>query len=150
MKLDQYPEPQNRINGKLEQLIVKLGFPPLKSVATLPSIAHLFGSTRSRCGIYLLTFQNGAIYIGQAFDVVHRFASHRRTYRDITGFAFIIEKKLKLDETERNLIRRAERLGLTLLNVVHTSEVVGDTDLDLVFPAEKQQEWLSHPELSKT
>ncbi|MBV9081280.1 MAG: hypothetical protein JOZ62_01290 [Acidobacteriaceae bacterium] len=44
------------------------------------------------------------------------------------------------------LIHRAESSGLALRNFVHTSQVVGETDLDLVISPEKQYAWLANPE----
>jgi hypothetical protein len=44
------------------------------------------------------------------------------------------------------LIFKAERLGLTLLNTVHASNVVGETDLDFLISLEEQNNWLAAPE----
>ena len=123
----------------------KLGFAAMASVATLRSIAQLFGSSKPRCGIYLLEFPEHRFYIGQAVEVVRRFAQHRKTYDEIVGFSFIPTQRSELDEVERSLIRRAEDLGLVMLNTVHASNIVGDTDLDLVVSPSEQGQWLSHP-----
>jgi hypothetical protein len=58
---------------------------PMRSYERLPvtglySIAHLLPKSKRRCGIYVLSFRNGDRYVGQALDVVVRFAAHRRTY----------------------------------------------------------------------
>ena len=119
-----------------------LGFPTLVSVSSLISIAHLFGSTKKRCGIYLLVFREGFFYVGQAVDVVRRFSQHRRVHNDIIGFSFLPITKSELDTTERTLIFRAEKNGIKLTNAIHVTNIVGDTDLDLVIPPSKQQEWL--------
>lgn len=37
-------------------------------------------------------------------------------------------------------------MNLTILNTVHATNVIGDTDLDLVLPREQQDSWLSSPE----
>jgi hypothetical protein len=142
-------EPEFRLQEKappLERQIKELGFPTPKLVASLQSIAHLFHPASNRCGIYLLSFSNNTAYIGQAGDVVRRFASHRRSYDTITGFSFLPKNKRYLDEAERAFIRRAEELGLPLLNTVHTSQVTGETDLDLVVSPDEQRAWLSDPE----
>lgn len=122
-----------------------LGFAAVTSVSTLRSIAQLFGSSKSRCGIYLLEFPEDRLYIGQAVEVVRRFAQHRKNYDEILGFSFIPTLRANLDDVERRLIHRAEALDLVLLNTVHASNVVGDTDLDLVVSPGEQAEWLSDP-----
>lgn len=122
-----------------------LGFPVAEPVATLRSIAHLFGASKDRCGIYLLEFPGEKFYVGQAVDVVRRFAQHRKNYDEIIGISFIPTPRKLLDETERSLIRKAEQLNLMILNTVHATNVIGDTDLDLVLPREQQDSWLSSP-----
>ena len=122
-----------------------LGFPEVEPVATLRSIAHIFGVSKNRCGIYLLEFPGEKFYVGQAVDVVRRFAQHRKNYDEIIGFSFIPTPRKLLDEAERGLIRKAEQLNLMILNTVHATNVIGDTDLDLVLSREQQDSWLSSP-----
>ena len=121
---------------------ITLGFSTLEPVASLLTIAHLFGSAKTRCGIYLLSFQSGLFYIGQAVEVVRRFSQHRRNHDDIVGFSFIPVNRTDLDNTEKALIYRAESLGLKITNAVHVTSIVGDTDLDLVVSTNDQQTWL--------
>lgn len=123
----------------------KLGFEPTTPVATLPSIAHLFGSSKNRCGIYLLEFSRNRFYIGQAIDAVRRFSQHRKNYDDIVGFSFLPVRRPLLDETEKDLIFKAEKLGLVILNTVHASNVAGDSDLDMVLSKDEQDAWLASP-----
>lgn len=120
-----------------------MGFPLLEPISTLFSIAHLFGTSKKRCGIYLLEFPSQFFYIGQAIDVVRRFSQHRRNYDDIIGFSFVPVSKDKLNDTEKNLIFKAESLGFKLKNAVHVSSILGDTDLDLVMPVAEQEIWFS-------
>lgn len=121
----------------------ELGFPAAADVTSLQSVAHLFGATKRRCGIYFLAFQGGLFYVGQAVDVVRRFSQHRKNHDDIIGFSFIAVPKPELDVTERALIFKAESLGLKLTNAVHVTRIVGDTDLDLVVPMTDQNHWLA-------
>ena len=128
-----------------QEAYLELGFPPLESVSTLRSIAHLFGSSKNRCGIYLLEFPERKFYIGQAVEVVRRFAQHRKNYDQIIGFAFIPAPRTHLDQKERDLIHQAEQVGLVILNTVHASNVIGETDLDMVISPEEQVAWLASP-----
>ncbi len=80
--------------------------------------------------------------MGQAVDAVRRFGQHRKTYDEIIGFSFIPVKRPQLDDVERELIQKSERLGLILLNTVHATNVIGDTDLDMVISPEEQGKWL--------
>lgn len=120
-----------------------MGFPALTDVTSLQSVAHLFGATKKRCGIYFLAFQGGLFYVGQAVEVVRRFSQHRKNHDDIIGFSFIAVPKPELDVTERALIFKAESFGLKLTNAVHVTSIVGDTDLDLVVPITHQNDWLA-------
>lgn len=129
----------------LHESLAELGFETLAPVSTLRSIAQLFGTSKTRCGIYLLEFPEKRFYIGQAVEVVRRFAQHRKNHSEIVGFSFIPTRQTLLDEVERDLIRKAEILGLVIVNTVHTSNVVGDTDLDMVVSPDEQALWLSHP-----
>ncbi|MDH2918573.1 MAG: GIY-YIG nuclease family protein [Sideroxydans sp.] len=122
---------------------IAMGFEEIKPVSTLLSIAHLFGISKRRCGIYLLVFPSELFYIGQAIDVVRRFSQHRRNYDDIIGFSFIQISKVELNEVEKKLIFNAGKLGFKLKNAVHVSSLLGDADFDLLMPLAEQQAWLS-------
>lgn len=124
-------------------IYAKLGFPPLKPVATLPSVAHLFSSKRknSRCGVYLLAFPDNTYYIGQTVEVVYRFSQHLRRHA-ISGFSFIPTRKALLDGVEFDKIRLAENLGFRLINIVHTTVSAVEADLDLVLPPAEQAKWV--------
>jgi hypothetical protein len=129
--------------NEVQAAAAALGFPPLEPVSSLFSIAQLFGATKRRCGIYLLVFETGVVYIGQAVDVVRRFAQHRRNHDDIIGFSFKPARQTELDDLEVALIFRAESLGLILSNAVHVTNIIGDTDFDLVVPVDEQDHWLN-------
>ena len=131
--------------AKKEDKIKELGYPPVQPVASLQTIVHLFGTSKSRCGVYLLEFPRSIFYIGQAVDVVRRFSQHRKNHDDIVGFSFIKTPKKRLDEVEQSLIHRAENLEFVLSNTVHATHVIGDTDLDLVVSPEEQERWLKSP-----
>lgn len=122
-----------------------LGFPEIKDVATLPSISHLFKKSDSRCGVYLLQFSAIEFYIGQAIEVVKRFAQHRKNSNDIVGFTFKPIKQINLNEIEKELIRAAEKAGLVLTNVTYASITVGQTDLDLIVSPSDQKAWIAAP-----
>ena len=119
-----------------------IGFPALTDVTSLQSVAHLFGVSKKRCGIYLLAFQSGLFYVGQAVDVVRRFSQHRKIHDDIVGFSFIPVPKSELDATEKGFIFKAESSGLKITNAVHVTSIVGDTDFDLLVPVTEQNSWL--------
>lgn len=128
-----------------ETKISQLGFPPLREVAGRLSVAEQFGRSKRRSGVYLLCFGDSLFYIGKAFDVVRRFGQHRRVHDDICAFTFLPVRRRDLDMTERDLIHSAERLGLPLSNNVHTSVIVGETDLDELLSPDEQDAWLEAP-----
>jgi hypothetical protein len=134
---------RNDLNNPALDATAAMGFPAMNDVNSLQSVAHLFGSTKKRCGIYFLAFQSGLYYVGQAVDVVRRFSQHRKNHDDIVGFSFIPISQPELDDTEKSLIFKAESIGLRITNAVHVTSIVGDTDFDLVVPTTEQNEWLS-------
>ena len=119
-----------------------LGFNEIHDVTSMKSIAHMFPPSKPRCGIYFLKFGDGLCYIGQAVDVVRRFAQHRKIYDDIVAIAFFVLPRANLDSVERLLIFKAESQGLRLKNAVHVTSVEGERDLDLVVSNEEQESFL--------
>ena len=111
------------------------------------SISDLFPKSKKRCGIYLLCFSDNTFYIGQAIDTVKRFSQHRKNYDNIVRFWFIEVKKDDLDEVEERLIKNAEGEGLLITNKTFVSNVIGDTDLDLVVSVTQQNQWLEKNEM---
>lgn len=126
------------------QIIDELGFKAETGHEVLGrvSIADLFPKSRNRCGIYLLQFSDGTFYIGQALDAVRRFAQHRKNYDTIARYWFQGVTKLQLDTVEQRLIRQAEQAGLLLTNKTFVTNVIGETDLDLLVSSVEQQTWL--------
>ncbi|GAB2478323.1 hypothetical protein GCM10011375_18800 [Hymenobacter qilianensis] len=124
--------------------IDKLGFHALggHSVRGRVSIADLFPVSKNRCGIYLLRFRNNSFYIGQAVDAVKRFAQHRKNYDTIEHYWFQDVPKGKLDEVEQHLIQQAEQAGMLLTNKTFVTNVIGETDLDLLVTPAEQEAWL--------
>ena len=123
----------------------RLGFPTPTDVAGLKTVAHLFGSSKPRCGIYLLVLPSERFYIGQAVDVVRRFSQHVKMHERIEKFSFIPTTKNKLDAQEKALIFAAESSGLTLVNVVHVSNPYGESDLDALVSPDEITAWLQDP-----
>lgn len=107
------------------------------------SISDLFPKSRKRCGIYLLQFADETYYIGQAIDSVRRFSQHRKNYNDIIQYWFMQVDKQKLNEVEEELIKLAEENGLLLRNKTFVSNIIGDTDLDLIINPDQQNHWLN-------
>lgn len=118
----------------------KLGFPPPEPARSLNSIAHLFGQSRSRCGVYFLALDDGEFYIGQAIDVVRQFADHRRVSRDIVAFSFVPVSADKLDKHEKQALAAAATLNLSLRNFLQTHVLRSGCDLDsAVAPGEQRR-----------
>ena len=131
-------------NIMANQIIDELGFKFMegKDVKGRLSISDLYPKSKSRCGIYLLSFNDDTYYIGQALDFVRRFSQHRKTYDNIRNCWFQPIKKINLDDVEKRLIQSAELNGLLLINKVYISNIIGETDLDLVISPKEQEDWL--------
>lgn len=109
------------------------------------SVAEQFPKSRGRCGIYLLEFTSSLFYIGQAVDVVRRFAQHQHNHHDIVRLRFQHVNASNLNAVEQELIHRAEALGVRLTNVIFISVVQGEKDLDLLITPAEQAMWLDDP-----
>jgi hypothetical protein len=111
----------------------------------LDSIAVQFRPTDSRCGIYILTFDRGARYVGQSQDVVSRLATHRRRWPDVSSVAFKPFPKEELDAAERAVLAAVEAQGHPVRNRNLAGKPGGEAVLDLVITREAQLEWLHSP-----
>jgi hypothetical protein len=120
--------------------LADLGFTKSHSVQGRGSIADLF--RKNRCGIYVLHFADGAFYVGQAVDVVRRYAQHRHTHKDIQSISFKRVSKRNLNTEERAVVRHLENVGFQLRNIQIVSFSYGETDFDLVMSRAEQQRWL--------
>jgi hypothetical protein len=84
-------------------------------------------------------------YIGQAVDVVRRYAQHRKLSPDIVRFSFFPAALWCLDDQERRCIKQAESRGLRLRNRMLVKQLLVESDLDDVLDRAEQQTWLENP-----
>ncbi|KUL31444.1 hypothetical protein ADL15_22175 [Actinoplanes awajinensis subsp. mycoplanecinus] len=96
-----------------------------------------------RCGIYVLSFDGGQLYVGQAVDVVSRFSDHRKTYGDIAEMYFWRVAQARLDDFEQQAIHALQAEGFLLRNVIYASGRLGASDLDTLVSAGEQQQWFA-------
>ncbi|MDO5670178.1 MAG: GIY-YIG nuclease family protein [Corynebacterium sp.] len=99
------------------------------------------------CGIYVLEFDNGEFYVGQARDVRKRFAnhcwdtSHHPAWTDITHVSFTPYPRDELHVKEAALIRQFQRDDKKLrnrsLNLYHDQP----SPLDAFIPPQDQFHW---------
>ena len=96
-------------------------------VSQIGSISGLFPARAGRCGIYVLLFDDGSVYGGQAEDVVSRFANHRRTWlpRNIVGLRFSPCSEKDLDRLEQLTVTWLEVQGHNLQNKMLTGKPGG-------------------------
>lgn len=107
------------------------------------SLSAVLPASSSRCGIYVLHFDDGHCYVGQARDVLVRFAAHRRRWRQaIVGVDFAPAAPARLDDLERRTIQRLERDGIALYNSALVGLPMGESPLDLVVDRVEQERWL--------
>ena len=82
------------------------------------SLAAYLPPTLDRCGEYVLHFDDGLYYVGQATDVVRRFIWHRRHQpRPIVGISYGPVPKQALNDIERRTVRSYEEAGHRLRNI---------------------------------
>jgi hypothetical protein len=125
----------------IEAYLNRLGFP--QSVPTLgrTSIADLYSKDK-RCGIYVLHCSSDEYYVGQAVDVVRRYAQHRHTHRDILRISFKRVSEAQLNFEEQETVHALESKSVFLRNVHLVRFPAGETDFDFVMSFEDQQRWL--------
>jgi hypothetical protein len=99
------------------------------------SIALLFARVKEeeRCGIYVLRFEGDAneACVGQAKDVVNRYAQHRRRWGDIITLEFAPCGPDQLDECERRVVSAEEQKGTSLCNLMLTRYPGGWGDIEV-------------------
>lgn len=115
---------------------------PFQWVRSRPTVADLF-KPGQRCGIYVFRFANDQYYVGQAVDVTRRFVQHTKNHNDIQEMAFCCVPNERLNEVEQKLIAHLESKRLSLRNISLTSFPKGKSDLDLIVPADAQEDWLN-------
>ena len=107
------------------------------------SMSAVLPAASARCGIYVLYFEDGHRYVGQARDVLTRFGSHRRRWGgQITGFDFAPAAPGELNDLERRTIQRLEHDGIRLRNSALAGLPMGESPLDLVVDRVEQEQWL--------
>lgn len=113
------------------------------AVAGSATVAEQVLAAAGRCGIYVLSFYDGQLYVGQAVNVVSRFNDHRKTYSDIAELHFWRVPHEDLDDFEQHAIHALQAEGFLLRNVIHAAGRLGASDLDTIVSPEEQQQWLS-------
>jgi len=94
------------------------------------SLAFIGASADERCGIYVLRFANREAYVGQAVDVVSRYASHRRRWSDIVSVEFAPCPREQLDDAERRVVSTVEK-SASLRNILLANAPGGWGDIDI-------------------
>lgn len=107
------------------------------------------------CGIYVLEFENGEFYVGQARDVRKRFANHCRdtshhpAWGDITHVSFTAHPAQELNVREATMIRHLQKAGKRLrnrsLNLFHEQP----SPLDEIMPPVDQFHWADSDYVSR-
>lgn len=107
------------------------------------SLSAILPEASPRCGIYVLQFADGYRYVGQARNVLTRFASHRRHWAGrVIGLDFAPSDPSELDDLERRTIQRLEQAGAGLYNSALVGLPMGESPLDLVVDRVEQDRWL--------
>jgi hypothetical protein len=122
-------------------ILAELGFSNPEYVIGRASIADLFRPNR-RCGIYVLHFLDGWYYVGQAVDVVRRYAQHCQNHTDIEKISFKLVSRSQLNLEERNIIGELEYNRFRLRNIALVSIPHWESDFDFIMPPQEQEKWL--------
>ncbi|MFI7496754.1 GIY-YIG nuclease family protein [Kocuria sp. M4R2S49] len=115
------------------------------------SLSAHFASGQDRCGIYVLTHEDGSQYVGQAVDIVRRCADHVRRAGHAPGerilaVHFAPAPKADLDQLEQRVVTFHEDLEAKLRNKLLTGNPVGDSPLNATFDEAEQLAFLADAE----
>lgn len=121
-----------------------LGFRRIADVRGVPSIVSLFKNSMILSGIYLQIRPNRELYIGQTANLPARFERHLAHGAVIEELAFMPMHPKYLDDKEKELIVRAERLGLELNNLaLRTQATQARPRWEALYPQDWVQAWLT-------
>lgn len=87
---------------------------PATRVGARQPVARLLPAARGRCGLYLLTYADGTLQVGQATNVVARFTALRKNGDDLVEMHFWRFARAGLDSAERSAIRGLREAGFAL------------------------------------
>ena len=124
-----------------KRVLADLGFQDPHNVNDRTSVADLYKPGK-RCGIYVLHFETGEHYAGQAVDVTRRYCQHRQTHGDIVGISFKPAPENNLDDEEKTVVWTLEEKGFKLRNIALTSIPKGESDFDQIMSEADQERWL--------
>lgn len=111
----------------------------------------LLGETKL-CGIYILEFETGERYVGQARNIASRItqhmhgAGHHSAWQDIKRIGCCEISPEKLSVTEKAVIADQLRRGYSLRNVIHNMKPSGARPFDLIISHEDQRHWAAGDE----
>lgn len=106
------------------------------------SLSALIGDI-DRCGIYVLEFSDGELYVGQTVSLLSRFAHHRRHWPDeIRALRFAPVNPESLDRAERDVVARLAATGSRLRNVDLVALPLRSEALDVVVDPDIVASWL--------
>lgn len=124
---------------------------PVRGLSTISAIF----ADEDPCGVYVLEFENGEYYVGQAKDVRKRFVNHCRdtshhpAWTDITHISFTPHPAQELNIQEATMIqhlqKKEKRLRNRSLNLFHEQP----SPLDKVIPPVDQFHWADADYLSR-
>lgn len=120
-----------------------LGFKRIADVRGVSSITKLFENNMSRCGLYLQIRPNNELYIGQTANLPARHERHLANGVVVNELAFMPVQPKLLNEKEKELITKAERLGLPLNNLALRSDAKQTKPVfSELFPEDWVKQWL--------
>lgn len=128
----------------LTQQLAALGYRERDShpVSGGQPIDHLYRAGR-RCGIYVLEFENGDLYVGQSKDVVKRYLSHRKRHMDIAVIHFKPHPQANLTAEERLITRTLEKHGWPMRNISNVTFTRSQAKFDEIMPKDLQDAWIA-------
>ncbi|MDO5500608.1 MAG: GIY-YIG nuclease family protein [Propionibacteriaceae bacterium] len=91
--------------------------------------------------IYVLEFAKGEFYVGKSITMTQRFASHCRTWDDITAVQVRDVPMADLDRVEREMICQYRGQQRTLRNRAHNFGHEQPSGLDQIVPVVDQKHW---------
>lgn len=108
------------------------------------SLSAVIPADMSKCGIYVLEFDDGQFYVGQTVNLLSRYSCHvRHQPGTIVALRFAPVPEALLDRAERDVVARMVAEKHSLRNRDLVTLPLRSTALDMVIDPAVQDEWLA-------
>lgn len=108
------------------------------------SLSAVVPADMDKCGIYILEFDDGELYVGQTRSLLSRFSAHVRHQKGrIIAVQFSPASAAQLSDAEADVVARLVSQGAHLRNIDLVTLPLRSEALDILIEPETQAAWLN-------